>query len=236
MHAHAGNGIAAYVQPFPAGSQAAAGRDSSCLPTASAAVTEHLMLWCKARLSASAVPITITVLPQLPVSAGGKLTRGALPRPSWAAEGITLPFEGKSSLIVGRGLPIEPATVGDGLPFQKLAAQISAAAQREASLEAFIPVPEGSVLGLFREALGLPHLEPTESFFHAGGDSLAAAAVANRLVIPPDMLGAFPTAWALAAAMRYPSSVSSHEPHVTFAAHTAGTVSDSQLQSTSLLL
>ena len=242
MHASAGTGIAAYVQTSSFSSQAATGPEYSYLSAAPVEATEQLLLWCKARLNAHALPISIAVLPQLPVSAGGKLARRSLPPPSWAAEGIRLPFEGNGSLPEGEalrnkqapegkgmsvkgnslltrseGLPIEPKTVGDDISSQKSPIQTSMAAQKEESLNRFIPVSEGRVLGLFREALGLFCLEPTENFLQAGGDSLAAAAVANSLVIPPDMLTAFPTARALAAAIRHSSSASSCELHVTMA-------------------
>ena len=281
LDAFAGNSIAAYIQTSSPGSQAAAGTERSYPSAASIEVTEQLMLWCKARLNASAVPISIAVLPQIPVSTGGKLARGALPPPSWAAEGMRLPFQDNSSLSEGEtlhskqasegegmsmkgntclsqgdalpndpalegkrmsvkgnsslsrseGLLIEPTTVGDDVSFQELPTQTSMAAQKEHSLKSFIPVTEGRVLGLFREALGLSRLEPTESFFQAGGDSLAAAAVANSLVIPPDMLTAFPTARALAAAMRRSSSARSCEPHVTPVARMAEAMSKNQPQS-----
>ena len=219
--------------------------DNAGFPSAAPAhVTDELLDWCKARLSASAVPVSITVLPQLPVSAGGKLVRGALPPPAWAAEGSGLPFEAASK---GNSVPLDDSasptsaalTRDSPAPAQQAPAVpsgsacpapevISRTTERETHARdtpsqehgtRLLPavsaqVSEGRVLGLFREALGLPRLEPTDNFFNAGGDSLAAAAVANALLIQPDMVTGFPTARALAAAMRHSSSASPIGPRV----------------------
>jgi len=54
------------------------------------------------------------------------------------------------------------------------------------------------VMAAFAEALQAPRLEPGSDFFAAGGDSLSAAAAANKLGIEPALLPAFPTARRLA--------------------------------------
>ncbi len=185
---HAGLALAAYVHLVAA--------SAINQPAASAAgqaaddITEELLQWCKDILPVAAVPTSITVLLQLPQSAGGKLMRGALPPPAWAAANtdgdcLASPKEPhKTSTFQSEGVAQQqgPFAVQQGL--------------------------EGRILGLFREALQYPRLEPSNSFFEAGGDSLAAAAVANALVIHPDFVVAFPTARRLAAAL-------SHAAHVT---------------------
>ncbi len=185
---HAGLALAAYVHLLApsALNQPAA----STTGQAADDITEELLQWCKEILPAAAIPTSITVVPQLPQSAGGKLMRGALPPPAWAAVDTT----------------------GDCLaspkePHKTLTFQSKGVAQQQGPL-AVQQGLEGRILGLFREALQHPRLEPSNSFFQAGGDSLAAAAVANALVIHPDFVMAFPTARRLAAAL-------SHAAHVT---------------------
>ncbi|DBA85609.1 TPA: hypothetical protein ACH3X1_005188 [Trebouxia sp. C0004] len=153
-------------------------------------ITEELLQWCKDILPVAAVLTSITVLAELPQSAGGKLMRGALPPPAWAAVN----------------------TVGDCLasptePHKTWTFQSKGVAQHQGPLAAKQGL-EGRILELFRVALQHPCLEPSDSFFQAGGDSLVAAAVANALVIHPDFVVAFPTARRLAAAL-------SHGAHVT---------------------
>ena len=185
---HAGLALAAYVHlvaPSAIGQSAA-----STAGQAADDILEELLQWCKDILPVAAVPTSITMLPRLPQSAGGKLMRGALPPPAWAAADTT----------------------GDRLASPKeshktLTFQSKGVAQHQGLL-AVQQGLEGRILGLFREALQDPHLEPSDSFFQAGGDSLAAAAVANALVIHPDFVMAFPTARRLAAAL-------SHAAHVT---------------------
>ena len=64
----------------------------------------------------------------------------------------------------------------------------------------------------FARVLRDPALEPTSDFFAAGGDSLAAAAVAAELEVPTQLLAGFPTARTLAAHMAaYESSTTSAE-------------------------
>ena len=55
------------------------------------------------------------------------------------------------------------------------------------------------VMRAFAGVLQDPGLEPTSDFFAAGGDSMAAAAVAAELGVPPQLLAGFPTARSLAA-------------------------------------
>ena len=188
MVLHAGLALAAYVHLVAASaiSQPAA----STAGQAADDITEELLQWCKDILPVAAIPTSITVLPHLPQSAGGKLMRGALPPPAWAAANTHA-----NSLAS----PKEP--------HKTLMFQSKGVAQHQGPL-AVQQGLEGRILGLFREALQHPRLEPSDSFFQAGGDSLAAAAVANALVIHPDFVVAFPTARRLAAAL-------SHAAHVT---------------------
>ena len=58
---------------------------------------------------------------------------------------------------------------------------------------------EVRVMRAFVTALQDPRLEPTSDFFAAGGDSLAAAATAAELDVPPQLLAGFRTARGLAA-------------------------------------
>ena len=188
MVLNAGLALAAYVHLLApnAISQSAA----SAAGQAADDMTEELLQWCKETLPVAAVPTSITVLPQLPQSAAGKLMRGSLPPPAWAAA----------------------ETTGDHLlspkePHKTTAFQSKGVAQHQGPF-AVQQGLEGRILGLFRETLQHPRLEPSDSFFEAGGDSLAAAAVANALVIHPDVVVAFPTARRLAAAL-------SHAAHMT---------------------
>jgi len=188
MVLHAGLALAAYVHLVapsaitqPAASTAGQAADD---------ITEELLQWCKDILPVAAIPTSITVLPQLPQSAGGKLMRGGLPPPAWAAVDT-----------------IEDCLASPKEPHKTLTFQSKVVAQHQGP-PAVQQGLEGRILGLFRKALRHPRLEPSDSFFQAGGDSLAAAAVANALVIHPDFVLAFPTARRLAAAL-------SHAAHVT---------------------
>ena len=59
-------------------------------------------------------------------------------------------------------------------------------------------VSEGEILTTFRKLLQQPELEPTESFFAAGGSSVLSMQAALGLQIRPAVLHAFPTARKLA--------------------------------------
>ncbi len=215
--------------------------------------TEELVKWCKERLSAAAVPTSVTLLPQMPLSAGGKLMRGGLPPPPWASEAVSRPLQAQSEgaslrplsqpqqwhvIVQERSEDIStpssvvpgdvrradlklPGSTGHDVPLlpgdmrtdsHRLPAQDTGIGPQRTGLSGGL---EGRVLGLLRRALGLPRLEPSDHFFHAGGDSLAAAAVANALVIHPDLITAFPTARKLSAALQQTSSSLSPGSHVT---------------------
>ena len=234
---YAGVGLAAYVQAAHANSSQAVSSTAK-EDAASAEVAESVLQWCKARLSAAAVPISVSLLPHLPSSAGGKLMRGALPAPAWAVEGMDLPSElkteGNSLLSKGSSHGADSSRVSKAVP-AVLATHAMSAQAAAAHVDRFAskmvlqrPVPsqrvqgpglspirdaisESKVLGLFREALGLPRLKPSDNFLQCGGDSLAAAAVANALSIHSDMVVAFPTARGLATAMRHGLTASLHE-------------------------
>ena len=82
---------------------------------------------------------------------------------------------------------------------------------------------EADVLCAFRDVLGSEMLEPTDDFFHSGGDSIALAEVADLLQIDPLLVQAYPTARKLVASLRGASntSVDAEVPdrpstHVTF--------------------
>ena len=187
-----GLALAAYVQldttsSFGQPSQAAASQTGD-------GITEELMQWCEERLPAAAVPTSIVLLRQLPLSAGAKLMRGALSPPWWAAQQV------KSE----QQTPTEE-------PNASLLTQLGGAGHE--GLFAVSGGLEGRILRLFQETLALPRLEPADNFFQAGGDSLAAAAVANAIGVHPDLVVALPTARRLAAALRQSSSSCFHEPH-----------------------
>ena len=239
----AGVAIAAYVQ-LAASSTTAADLSS----TASDETTEELMQWCKGGLPVAAMPTSIMLLPGLPMSAGGKLMRGGLPHPPWAAEStsVTCPAVPEDTcnavdmmshsqttrLLMASRTPTDnvrtvsetklgdistashkalcntetPALPSPGDVDPHALPRKVATAQNRRLPEGL----EGKILGLFREALGLPRLEPCDDFFRAGGGSLAAAGVANALLIQPDVITACPTARKLAAALRPPPSPASH--------------------------
>ena len=71
---------------------------------------------------------------------------------------------------------------------------------------------EDLVAGKFREALGLPHVEPGDDFFELGGDSLATVEITVwaseyfRVSLDPSALFEFPTVQSLANLIRKVSS------------------------------
>jgi len=177
----AGLRLAAYVElvaPPPAGAGAATGAmQGPRLPGPAAAAPDDLRRWCAERLPPSAVPSAVAVLPRLPRSAAGKLARGALPPPAWAAPGSAPP-----DACPG---PWRAAAVGGGggAPGAKAAAGPAAAGSDYGAGAG--PAAGGGwearTLCAFAQALALPRLEPAADFFAAGGDSLAAAAAAAAL-------------------------------------------------------
>ena len=70
---------------------------------------------------------------------------------------------------------------------------------------------EVRVMRAFARVLRDPNLEPTSDFFASGGDSLAAAAAAAELDVPPQLLAGFPTARSLAAHLAAASHAASEE-------------------------
>ena len=67
---------------------------------------------------------------------------------------------------------------------------------------------EADLLCAFRGVLGDETIEPTDDFFHCGGDSIALAEVADLLQIDPLLVQAYPTARKLAASIRGAPNVS----------------------------
>mmetsp|Transcript_8193 Transcript_8193/g.24378 ORF Transcript_8193/g.24378 Transcript_8193/m.24378 type:complete len:1049 (-) Transcript_8193:313-3459(-) len=126
---------------------------------------------CHGALPSAAVPAVVVVLQGgLPRSAAGKLARGALPEPDWLGD----PGRSQKQLKAqyGGAKTLEVGSGGGGW--------------------------EARVMVAFAEALDAPGLEPTSDFWFSGGDSLAAAAIANSLHIDPSVLAMHSTARTLA--------------------------------------
>jgi len=177
----AGLRLAAYVElaaPPPAGAGTHTGAmQGPRAPAPAAAAPDDGRRWGAARLPASAVPSAVAVLPRLPRSAAGKLARGALPPPAWAAPGPAPPD-------AWPGLGRAAAAGGGGGAPGAVAVAGSAAAVSDPGAGAGPAAGggwEARTLRAFAQALALPRLEPAADFFAAGGDSLAAAAAAAAL-------------------------------------------------------
>jgi len=177
----AGLRLAAYVElaaPQPAGAGAPTGATQvPRIPDPAAAAPDDLRRWCAERLPASAVPSAVAVLPRLPRSAAGKLARGSLPPPAWAAPRPAPPDAWPE---LGRAAA---AGGGGGAP-----GAVAAAGPATAGSDPGAGAGPGAgsgwearTLRAFAQALALPRLEPAADFFAAGGDSLAAAAAAAAL-------------------------------------------------------
>ncbi len=137
--------LAAYLAPEP-------GREA---PRAA-----ELRAFLGGRLPPYMVPSTFAVLPALPMTAGGKVDRAALPAASRAAA------ERKAAAAGGAAASPEPAAPGTP------------------EAEAGEPAPlEALVAGLWREVLGLADDEVglDDNFFDLGGHSMLLALVLARL-------------------------------------------------------
>ena len=205
------------------------------------AMAHHLQQWCRQHLPSAAVPASIMVLPQLPLSSAGKLMKSSLPSPPWAVQPASAnsPFpvsqtnkqqdspshmqDMQGPALQLSGMPCEGTVAAAEVPKGREAASLQPPVELHNSfLQTARPAKqtwsEGEILELFRAALGLPRLEPTDSFLLCGGNSLAATATANALGILPDLITAFPTARKLTAALRQSASSSATSadtpPHI----------------------
>lgn len=158
---------------------------------------EGLRRWCSERLPAAAVPAAVAVLPQLPRSAAGKLARGALPQSAWSDPGSQAGSgSGRQGAQSGREVAGEDGQERRGDDGRAGLSQPAAGGGWEVPRAGPGAAAGGGwearTLGAFARALGLPRLEPAADFFEAGGDSLAAAAVAAALGIDVRQVSASP--------------------------------------------
>lgn len=140
----AGPILAAYVQLTEA------------LPSGSSPTGSDLQDWCRQRLQPAAVPQHVALLPQLPLSASGKVQRSQLLQPQEVVD----------SRAASAGEPVGPPS--KRLRASPAAAPAAAVTELQTSL-------------VFAAALGHSDFEATSNLFALGGNSLMAAQIAGAV-------------------------------------------------------
>ncbi|WP_308217757.1 non-ribosomal peptide synthetase [Streptantibioticus silvisoli] len=150
-------------------------------PTA-AELREHLA----ALLPAYMVPASFTVVPALPLTAGGKVDRAAL--------GAPVPGEAPAAVAdaappAGAEHCAPPEAASAGVPSDDAPGTPSVTAPDAPRTAGAAEPPDDALESLLREiwseVLGITDIGPTDNFFLLGGDSLTALRVAGRILETP---------------------------------------------------